>query len=150
MKFRVEIYNEAQRRMDYLIEMYGINPNLGKYLKEGRIYYSYFTGGGMLGSVDTISYDPRYEKILKEFEEQIGGYVYHCIEESKSKLILLYVGESEDEWEWEFKKTTTQRGTCITAGAYVYNLDEDFGEIGSVLIAAARDLTGNVNLIRIG
>lgn len=150
MKFKYKVYEEAQRRMNYLIEMYGINPNLGKYLKEGRVYYSYFTAGGMLGSIDTISYVPRYEEILEEFENKFGGYVYHCIEESESNLILLYVGKSEDEWNWEFEETETQNGICITSGAYVYNLDKNWGEIGSVLIATARDVTGNVNLIRIG
>lgn len=148
-RFTKEMYAEGQRRMDYLVGMYGLNPNLSKYLEEGKVYYSYMTGGGMIGSVDTITYDPRYEKIVQDFETQIGGYVYHCVE-TGSMLSLLFVGSDPSEWAGSFGKETTARGTLIRARAYVYNLDDEFGEIGDVCLAGGRDVLGNVVLIRVG
>ena len=39
-RFTKEMYAEGQRRMDYLVETYGINPNLSKYLKEGKVQFT--------------------------------------------------------------------------------------------------------------
>ena len=36
---------EAISRLEKLNETLGINPNLIKYFKEDRLYYSYLTGG---------------------------------------------------------------------------------------------------------
>ena len=50
-----------------------------------------------MGSIDTISYDKKYEKVVKDFETKHPDYlVYHAIESitSYGKLLsLLYVGD---------------------------------------------------------
>lgn len=148
-QFTNEMYAEGQRRMDSLVEMYGLNPNLSKYLKEGKVYYSYVTGGGMIGSVDAITYDPRYERIVKDFEEEIGGYVYHCIE-TGNMLTLLYVGSEPSEWEWSFGREKTAQGVMIRTLACVHNLEDACSEIGDVLLAAGQDVLGNIVLLRVG
>ena len=102
-----------------------------------------------MGSIDTITYDPRYEKIVNEFEDEFGGFVYHCIEAGNT-LALLFVGKETEEWEWSFGKEKTAHGTLISSIAYVYNFDENEGEIGYIYLAGGRDIMGNMILIRVG
>lgn len=81
---------EALERLHQLETLYGLNPKVARYFAEGRLYYSYLTGGGYLGSIDTITYDERYEKIARSFEEQTSALVYHAIE-YQNTLSLLFV-----------------------------------------------------------
>lgn len=148
-KFTKEMYEEGRRRMEYLIEMYGLYPNLSKYLKERNVYYSYITGGGLMGSIDTVTYDPRYEEIVKRFENEFGGFVYHCIEAGNT-LDLLFVGKEAEEWERSFGKEKTSQGTLVRTISYVYNFDENCGEMGYIYLAGGRDIVGNMILIRVG
>ncbi len=43
-----------------------------------------------MGSIDTISYDKRYEKAVKDFEEQTSRLVYHVIKRGNT-ISLLFV-----------------------------------------------------------
>lgn len=91
------------------------------------MYYSYLTAGGFIGSIDTISYDKKYEKLVKEFENEYDTVVYHCIESKTvfgNFLTMLYVGRDKDEWSGE---RPFSDGLVM---ANVYNLDESFNEIG--------------------
>lgn len=56
---------EALERLTMLEDLFELNPNIKNYFKEGKLYYSYLTGGGYIGSVDTISYDKRYAAIVR-------------------------------------------------------------------------------------
>ena len=91
---------EAIRRLTALEGMYLLNPNIKKYFSEGRLYYSYLTGGGYIGSIDTISYDKRYEEIVKKFEAETSALVYHAVEH-RNTLSLFFVSPSISQWERE-------------------------------------------------
>ncbi len=123
--------NEATRRLESLISKYNLNPNILKYFKQGRVYYSYLTAGGWMGSIDTVSYDKRYEEAIKNFESKTGCMVYHAIEAATpfgEMLSLLYVGTYEEEWEFE-----TENDDYITA--YTINFTHpSLSEYGSITI----------------
>ncbi len=132
---------EALYRMRQLTEAFDLNPNLVKYLEEGRVYYSYITGGGMFACVDTITYDPSYVEVIKNFQEESGGYVYHAIETNTKygkMLTLLFVTPYEDNWKME-------RLTENYIYAYVYNFSDADGERGDVFLSS-----DNGALVRIG
>lgn len=122
-----EMKSEALDRIDFWIKNLGLNPNIYGYFKEGRLYYSYLTAGGFIGSIDTISYDEKYEMLVKEFENDYDTVVYHCIESKTvfgNSLTMLYIGRDKDEWSAE---RPFSDGLVM---ANVYNLDESFNEIG--------------------
>ncbi len=128
-----EVRDEAINRIKTLIEKCKLNPNVLKYFNEGKVYYSYLTAGGFMGSIDTISYDKDYEKAVKDFETKHQDYlVYHAIESitSKGKLLsLLYVNADMEEWESE---SIDLNGTIL---AYVVNLDNsELSEFGYISI----------------
>ena len=118
---KVEITEEAINRIKTLIEKCNLNPNVLKYFKEGKKYYSYLTAGGFLGSIDTISYNKDYEQAVKMFEMKNPNYlVYHAIETitvDGKLLSLLYVGENKEDW----KSERLQSDNFIMS--YVLNLD---------------------------
>ena len=89
--------SEALHRIRILEELFHLNPKVGKYFQEGRLYYSYLTCGGIVGSIDSINYDKRYADAVKMFENQTNALVYHAIEDNNT-LSLLYVSSDRDEW----------------------------------------------------
>lgn len=130
---KMEIKEEAINRIKALIEKCNLNPNVLKYFNEGKVYYSYLTAGGFMGSIDTISYDKNYEKAVKDFEEKHPDYnVYHAIESitAHGKLLsLLYVSSDKEEWEGE----RLESNNIIMS--YVINLDNpDLSEFGYIAI----------------
>ena len=86
---------EAIARINTLVRQCGLNPKIAKYSNEGKIYYSYLTAGGLMGSIDTITYDPKYAEAVRQFESLFrGSKVYHAIETKTgfgTMLSLLYV-----------------------------------------------------------
>jgi len=134
--FKAKQKHEALCRIDELTDIYSLNPNIKKYYRKGRLYYSYLTARGMMGSIDTINYDERCPKIVEGFEKD-GNLVYHCIE-YKETLASLFVGASEDEWESE----RVHKGRIL---AYVYDFAnprlskisyisvDSFGESGALI-----------------
>ena len=130
---KMEIKEEAINRINTLIEKCKLNPNVLKYFNEGKVYYSYLTAGGFMGSIDTISYDKNYEKAVKDFETKHPDYiVYHAIESitAHGKLLsLLYVGDDNEEWE------TERLDSNNNIMSYVFNLDNpDLSEFGYIAI----------------
>lgn len=90
-----EVKAETISRIKTLIDKYNLNPNVLKYFRKGQVYYSYLTAMGMMGSIDTISYDEDYEKAVKDFEVHHKGYVvYHAIESITPQQRLV---EKEDK-----------------------------------------------------
>ena len=59
---------EGLLRLKELEVAFDLCPNIYKYFKEGKLYYSYLVGG-LVGCIDTINYDERYAKVVKKFEE---------------------------------------------------------------------------------
>lgn len=130
---KVEIKDEAINRIKTLIEKGNLNPNVLKYFNEGKVYYSYLTAGGFMGSIDTISYDKDYEKAVKDFETKHQDYlVYHAIETitSHGKLLsLLYVSGNKENWESEILESNN------SIMSYVVNLDNPkLSEFGYIAI----------------
>lgn len=130
---KTEIKDEAANRIKTLIEKCNLNPNTLKYFKEGKVYYSYLTAGGFMGSIDTISYDKNYEMALKKFEmKHPDCLVYHAIESITTQgkvLSLLYVSDDKEEWGME----RLGNNNCIMS--YVLNLDYPaLTEFGGIII----------------
>ena len=130
---KVEIKEEAINRIKALIEKCNLNQKVMKYFNEGKVYYSYLTAGGFMGSIDTISYDKNYEKAVKDFEAKHSDcIVYHAIESitAHGKLLsLLYVGDDNEEWE------TERLDSNNNIMSYVFNLDNpDLSEFGYIAI----------------
>lgn len=124
---------EGTERLAELVNMLELNPNLLKYLKEGRIYYSYVVSG-LFGCIDIITYEPEYARLCSEFEENTGAYVYHAIETDTpygKLLTMLFVSSEENEADWKRERVSGE-----VAFVYVYNVTEDFGEYGSILLAS--------------
>ena len=86
MDKREKMKEEAVDRLKNLTSSLDLNPNLVKYFKQGKVYYSYLTAGGMVGSIDTIDYIPKYAEIIKKFEKTYEGIVYHAVEDSFGML----------------------------------------------------------------
>lgn len=128
---------EALARLQKLEEsLPNVNPNIRKYFEEGKLYYSYLTGGGFIGSIDTITYNPNYEQAVREFEQSKDKLVYHVIETGNS-LTFLYVTLSTDEWEeeelaYEWDEERLSKDNSLLA--YICNLENpsysEFGYIG--------------------
>lgn len=76
----------ATENIEKLISKLGLNPNVKKYFQEGKIYYSYLTAEGWIGSVDRIEYDERYPKIVATCEKEHGCLVYHAIESGRKSI----------------------------------------------------------------
>lgn len=131
---------EANNRLETLVNVFSLNPNLNEYWHEGELYYSYLTGGGLLASIDTITFDPRYQEQVKQYEDRTGNLVYHVIE-SGSLLNLLYVSapdknisENEQREIWDME---LMNQTFSWVSAYVINLDDpDLSEHGDILLGA--------------
>lgn len=134
-----EMKKEAILRIKGLIKNFKLNPNVLNYFIEGKIYYSYLTAGGVIGSIDTIDYDSRYSKFIKEFEEEKGCIVYHAIEKGNT-LAVLFVSlpneeydDEEQSFEWEFERASND--------GVIYSFVKDFAEselseFGSVVISS--------------
>lgn len=115
----------ATENIEKLISKLGLNPNVKKYFEEGKIYYSYLTAGGWMGSIDKIEYDKRYPQIVAECEKEHKCLVYHVIE-SGDLLSLLYVNP---------KYNNRLIGNTIVA--HVYNLNvPGLHECGEIRLAS--------------
>lgn len=58
---------EAVKRLEKLTKTFNLRPNILKYFKEDKLYYSYITCKGLLGTIDTINYDKRYAEAVNMF-----------------------------------------------------------------------------------
>lgn len=125
---REEMKEEALKRIEELSEVFELNPKIYNYFKEDKLYYSYATALGVMGSIDTIHYDDRYAKVAAEFEKKYNCFVYHAIEFGNS-LALLYVGDNQDDWDAEhlFDK--------LYLMSYVYNFNNpELSEFGDIVV----------------
>lgn len=100
-----EVKDETINRIKALMKGCNLNRNVLKYFKKGQICYSYLTAMGMIGSINSISYNKDYEKAVRDFEEEHKGYVvYHAIESitPQGKLLaLLYTSDDKEDWDCE-------------------------------------------------
>lgn len=125
-----KMFTEALKRLKNLEEQFGLNSNICKSFKEGKLQYSHSIAGSGV-CIDTINYDVRYAKIVEEFEKTYGHMVYYVIEAGNT-IALLYVGCDEEEWETEvlFDKQYL--------ASYVYNFDyPQLSEFGDIVVSSS-------------
>lgn len=143
-------HKEGLERMKQLQQHFELNPNLVSYLEDDRVYYSYLTGGGvMIGSIDTITYDPKYVQYVQEFEKEYHAYVYHAIESKALMgnqmykfLSLLYVSSHPEEWEYErFDESEDYVQACVI------DLDSGFAEIGDIFLTTYKSTANVYNVL---
>lgn len=115
---------EALKRLDSLEKLYHLNPNVRRYFKEERLYYSYITGGGYIGSIDTINYDERYAAAVKRFEETNSCLAYHVIE-CGDTISILFVGD-------DYKLWLDERPTIAGVIAYNINIKTNESRLGYI------------------
>lgn len=124
-----EMRKEAIRRLSNLVDKYDLNPNILKYFKQGKLYYSYAVVEGIMGSIDTINYDERYAEAVKEFENRTHNLVYHAIETGNT-LALLFVSHYTEDWEAEDESNHSIL-------AFIKNFDTpEYSEIGYIYISS--------------
>ena len=113
---------EAIKRLEELTEKFNLRPNILKYFKEDKLYYSYITCNGLLGTIDTINYDKWYAEVVDRFEEEYDCLVYHVIETGNT-IALLFVSDNKEEWEFETlccgQYVFAYVGALIRIGQYV-------------------------------
>ena len=133
---------EALTRLEELCDEMGLNPKVYDYFNEGKLYYSYLTAGGYMGSIDTINYDKRYVDAVKAIEKETGALVYHVIETQVKNavlLALLYVSKYTEDWMTEHLENNL-------IYAYVCCPDSPLDyEVGSIALSSKQGA-----LIRIG
>ena len=117
---------EALYRLSTLEQLYGLNPKVQKYFEDERLYYSYLTCGGFMGSIDTIDYDKRYSAIVKAFEEQTASLVYHVIEHGNT-LAILFVSNDYTQW-------SDERPTEAGISALIFNVKTHEQEYGYIKV----------------
>ena len=125
-----KMFAEALKRLKNLEEKIGLRQNIYECFKDGKLQYSHLMEGRG-GCTNTINYNEKYAKIVKEFEEKYGHLVYYIIENGNT-IALLYVGCDEEEWETEvlFDKQYL--------ASYVYNLDNpQLSEFGDIVVNIA-------------
>lgn len=63
---------EAVKRLEELTKTFNLRPNnILKYFKEDKLYYSYITCKGLLGTIDTINYDKGMLKSLTDLKKNM-------------------------------------------------------------------------------
>ena len=123
-----EMKKEALSRLEDMTRKLHLNPHIVDYFKQDRIYYSYTTFMG--GCINTVTYDPRFPRIIADFERMYNCYVYHAIL-CGDMLSLLFVSSYESDWPEERLHSD---GTICT---YTHNFSEpDFSEIGYIGITS--------------
>ena len=132
MVTREEMKAEALKRM----EMLGLHENVVHEFEEGTLNYS--DRMRMFGKPVGVLYwiTPEVEKLVRDFEEQFGGMVYHLMHTNTSfgELVeMLFVSKYEEEWETDIEDIKS--GEML---AYVYNLTyPEFSEFGHIGIKKA-------------
>lgn len=125
---------EATLRAEQLKERFDLKDTIVELAKQGK---ASFSCNGLFSSGIYL---------LEEsngFDELISAFVYHVIEDNTALgtlVTFLYVSKEKFQKDWEMERLCDN-----VIMAYVYNLDEEFGEMGSVeLDAVNRTLTTNV------
>ena len=74
----------------------------------------------------TVAGHEDFFRIVREFEEKYGAFVYHCMVNG-DLLTMLYVGQNEDEWD----DLSPAAGSNVVYAA-VYNIAYHFVEFGYI------------------
>lgn len=129
MTFKEKQKQEAIKRLKMLKVMQNV---IDDFEKNGKVYYSERQNAFFNATLFWVDNEPKYVKIIKDFEKKHNALVYHCQLthlEYGDNLALLYVSKNEEEWHMDREDITNGY-----AFSYVRNLDwgpdSDFGSIG--------------------
>lgn len=80
----MKITHEMQAKIaQTILKAYNIHPSVSNAFRKGvknhRLYYSEYLGEFAPAVLYWLSNEPSYEKLAKEFEEESGCLVFHCI-----------------------------------------------------------------------
>ena len=139
MNIREKQKEHAVKCIETLTKRYNLNPNLLKYFKEDKIYYTETIIPGIWASMDNITYDEKYVKAVRSFEKCYGALVYHAIL-TGTMFSMLYVGK--DESDWEYGSPTPDSDWVMAA---VYDMETGDVEIGDIKLSVASQ-----TLVRVG
>lgn len=132
---------EAVFRAEQLRDSFGLKDTIVELAKQGKVSFS--CNGLFSIGIYELDEGNGYDELISEFEKQHNVYVYHVIEDNTELGTLatfLYVSKGGDAMSWKLERLCDN-----VVMAYVYNLDEKFGEIGSVeLTSVNRTLTTSV------
>jgi hypothetical protein len=122
---------EALTRLEELCDEMGLNPKVFDYFNKGKLYYSYLTAGGYMGSIDTINYDKRYADAVKAIEKETGALVYHVIETQSQFFNKTYSGaveitDNETSIMYCPVAETKDRNVTLLALLFVSKYEEDW------------------------
>lgn len=128
--------NEAIKRLKWLVSQGVWDEVLNKF-KEGKacVAIPMNVVGELTGVSFTFDEKPDLKAIKDDFEKKYGTVVYYGMYNHTvfgDFLALLFVAETKGEWEMNMKD--------LKAGyplAYVYNLGDEFGEIGTISFEVA-------------
>ncbi len=86
--------------------------------------------GEVCGVIIPVKNKPKYKGVMEDGELSLYGTPYFAIAQNTSfglMLSVLYISSDESQWPCE-REYLSEKAPY----AYVYNFDEDFGEIGSI------------------
>lgn len=136
MSTRNEMIEEGRKRLDILLEMGLWDEVAQKFDEKGTICVS--EGRrlvGICGVNYAIDWIPEYNAVKEKFEEEYDCFVYYSLLTQTSfgeLLSLLFVPRCEENWENDRREL--KEGCPL---AYVWNFEEEYGEIGSIGIRMA-------------
>lgn len=120
--------SEATLRAEQLKERFDLKDTIVELAKQGKASFS--CNGLFSSGIYPLEESNGFDELIGAFEKERGAYVYHVIEDNTALgtlITFLYVSKEKFRKDWEI-----QRLCDNTIMAYIYNLDEEFGEIGSV------------------
>ena len=133
--------SEATLRAEQLKERFSLQDTIVELAKHGKASFS--CNGLFSMGIFRLDEDNGFDELVGNFEKERSAFVYHVIEDNTeygTLITLLYVSKEKNQQEWEMERLCDN-----VIMAYVYNLDEEFGEIGSVKLDAVNNtLTANV------
>lgn len=133
---REDLHEEANQRLELLVDRFALNPRILRHWKDGHLSCSFEDG-----SLVQVKSVPLYFKLIKKFEQQYDSLVYHAVKNGPF-LTLLFVDQYVEDWPF-FYSDELLGGHII---AYVYNLNNrKLSDMGYVWLSS--DVG---SLIRIG
>lgn len=127
MKEKTPQQLEAIKRMEKLKLMGQV---IGDFKRSGKLYYSENMGGWANAVLYWVANKPEWLKLIKEFETETGGLVYHAQLTHTIDgdwLSLLFVSKYDEDWELD--NMDLDDGYAV---ACVYNLNGNERDIGTI------------------
>ena len=122
---------EGKKRLQILQDM-GLWDEVMEFWKKGTACFSKPMNmfGEVTGVIFTFNEDEKLKVVKEQLEEEKGFKVYYGIyDETIFGRLILFFKISSCEEDWEMERNAIKNGY---ADVYCYNLDEEYGEYGSI------------------